>query len=159
MAQGDLTVFQAFSETLGQEIHDFDNDVLKLGIIDDGSGVPSASQASPAWSTYSGDEITAGNSGYVADGNAVTTSWDRLGGVSTLSGTSYTITKGSTAEPFATSGATQCYGILYNNSATAKNGIAFIDLGEIDLTLSNVVIQFNGAASGEAGTILTVTVS
>ena len=33
MATGDLTVFQAFSETLGQEIHDFDNDTLKLGIV------------------------------------------------------------------------------------------------------------------------------
>ena len=73
--------------------------------------------------------------------------------MSTLTCESITITKGED-QASAT-----CWGILYNTSSAAKNAIAFIELGTIDLTISNVVIQFQSQPDGDPGNVVTVTVA
>ena len=148
MATGDLTIFNALSETIGQELHDFSNDVLRAGIV---TGVtPSQNEASPTWATYSANEITTGTS-YASGGPAVTSTWVRSGGTTTLACESETIEKDVSGQSSAT-----CWAILYNFSSTAKNAIAFIELGTIDLTISNVVLKFQSKPDGESGTVLTV---
>lgn len=149
MATGDLTVFEEFSYYLGRGAFDLDAaaDVLKLGIT---KTQPTAADASPAWSDYSAGAYNIG-----AATNPITTAatWAEVGGTSTLQCTSLTISKDATSEGSATA-----YAVLYDFTNASGRAIAFIELGTIDLTLSDVVIKFNNAASGELGTVVTVAV-
>ena len=53
MATGDFTIFEEFADQLGMELHDFDNDTLKLGLIDN-VVTPTAADATPRWGAGSG---------------------------------------------------------------------------------------------------------
>lgn len=123
MAQGDVTLFEEFVDQLGEEIHNFPSDTLKLGIIDN-TVTPLASDATPAWANYSANEVsTAG--GYVADGITLTgVTWTEADGTATLDDT------GNVSLAQNASGFTDGYwGILYNATAVGGNAIGFVDLG------------------------------
>jgi hypothetical protein len=147
MARGDLTVFEEFSKTLGTEKFDFDNDTIKLGIIDN-SAAPTAADATPTWSDYSGNEVsTAGN--YTADGETLANvSFNEVGGVATLDADNVTISQDG-------SGFTDgYYAIIYDSSTSANHAICFIDLGgPVSEQDGDVTITFASAG------IVTVTVS
>lgn len=148
MAKGDLTVFEEFTDQLGKEIHNFSSDTFKVGIIDNTSP-PTAADATPAWADYSANEVsTAG--GYIANGIALTgVTWTESNGTATLDDT------GNISLSQNASGFTDGYwGILYNDTATGKNAIAFIDLGGPASEQAGP-ININWGASG----ILTVAVS
>lgn len=123
MAQGDVTLFEEFVDQLGEEIHNFSSDTLKLGIIDN-TVTPTASDATPAWSDYSANEVSTGG-GYPADGISLTgVTWTEVAGTATLDDT------GNISLSQNASGFTDGYwGILYNASSAGGNAIAFIDLG------------------------------
>lgn len=151
MATGDLTVFEEFANDLGEKVHNLDSDTLKFGIINNTSA-PTAADATPAWGDYSANQIGTGG-GYTAP-VTLTSSWAEAGGVGTLQCNSFTISQNASGQ-----GSVTAWGIIYNDTAASDQAIAFVELGTIDITAGDLVVKFNNAASGSAGTVLTVTVS
>jgi len=147
MATGDVTVFEEFADQLGEEAHNFASDTLKLGLIDN-TTPPTAADATPTWSDYSGNEV-ATTGGYTANGETLTTvSWSEASGVATLDADNVSLSQDG-------SGFTDAYwGILYNDDNATDMAIAFVELGgPVSEQAGPVAINWN--ASG----ILTVTVS
>ena len=147
MARGDLTTFEEYAKQIGDGEHDFQTDVLKLGIVDS-TITPTAGDTTPTWTDYSANEVsTAG--GYTAGGITLSSvTYTETGGVATLDAADVVISQNA-------SGFTDGYwGILYNDTNATDAAICFIDLGgpvsEVD---GDITISWN--ASG----IQTVTVS
>lgn len=153
MARGDFTVFEEFADQLGEEIHNFASDTIKLAIIDD-TVTPTAADATPAWGASSGVDYDANEvtdaGGYTAGGETIPVTWTETDGVATLNDDS-----GDVALAQNASGFTDGYwGILYNDSATNKNALGFLDLdGPVSEQAGPVNINWN------ANGIITVTVS
>lgn len=151
MATGDVTVFNQFTEDLGEEIHNFENDTIKLALITNGV-TPGANDATPQWGAgsgvdYDGNEVV-NTGGYTAGGETVPVTFTRTAAVTTLDDNS-----GNVALAQNASGFTNAYwGILYNDSAASKQCIAFVELGG---PVSEVAgpVNINWNASG----ILTIT--
>ena len=147
MARGDFTLFEEFADNIGEEIHNFASDTLKLGLGDD-TITPTAADATPTWSDYSANEVsTAG--GYTENGETLgSVTYTEADGVATLDAANVSLAQDG-------SGFTDAYwGILYNSSAAGGNAIGFIDLGG-PVSEQDGPIAINWNASG----ILTVTVS
>lgn len=148
MARGDFTVFEEFAVQLGQELHNFASDTLKLGLIDN-TAAPTAADATPAWADYSANEVGTGG-GYPANGISLSgVTWTEAGGVATLDDT------GNISLSQNASGFTDAYwGILYNDTAAGDQAIGFLDLG-------GPVSEVTGpiAITWAAGGIVTITVS
>ena len=153
MARGDFTVFEEFADQLGMELHDFDNDTIKLALIDDVI-TPTAADSTPAWGASSGvdydsNEVTNAG-GYTTGGETVAVTWTEAAGVATLDDDSGDVSLSQDG-----SGFTDAYwGILYNDSAANKNAIGFLDLGG-PLSEQDGPIEITWHVSG----ILTVTVT
>lgn len=127
MAVGDVTVFNEFTEDLGEEVHDFENDTIKLAIITS-VVTPVVDTATPQWSAtssqdYDGNEVTT-SGGYTANGITVPVTFTRSGATCTLNDNSGDISLSQDASGF-TNGA---WGILYNASAASSQAIAFVEL-------------------------------
>jgi hypothetical protein len=153
MAAGDVTVFEEFADQLGMEIHDFDNDTIKLALIDD-TVTPTAADATPAWGATSGvdydaNEVSAAG-GYTSGGETVAVTWSEAGGVATLNDNTGDVSLEQNPSGFTDAR----WGILYNDSATNKNAIAFVDLGG-DVSEQAGPIEINWHTNG----ILTITVN
>jgi hypothetical protein len=152
MARGDLTVFNEFTVSLGEKLIDLELDTIKLGLIDN-TVTPLVDTATPTWDASSSQEF---------DGNEVSTAGGYPAGGLTVSGPEL-IRSGAVATfddddsdlslAQNGSGFTDAYwGILYSDSATAKNAIAFIEMGgPVSEQAGPININFN--ASG----ILTIT--
>lgn len=122
MAQGDFTLFEEFALALGDEVHDFAADTFKLGVITSGA-VPTAADATPTWSDYSANEVSAAGN-YVTSGvTLVATSWSEAAGVGKFDADDYTISQSTLG--FTDAG----FAILYNESAPTDEAIGFIDMG------------------------------
>lgn len=147
MARGDLTVFEELAYQVAMEMHIWDTDVLKLGIIDN-TTPPTAADGTPTWSDYVGNEVaTTGN--YTANGETIgNVSWNEANGVGTLDGDPVVISQHG-------SGFTDGYwGIVYNDTEATDAAICFIELGgPVSEQDGDVTITFH--ASG----ILTITVT
>lgn len=113
-----FTIFQAFPEDLGEKLHNFDSDTLKLALS---NTLPTAS-SDATWGDVSASEIASGN-GYTAAGQTMTSvTWSKSGAVSTLDMADVTITaSGGSIGPFQ-------YMILYNDTATGDALIGFYTL-------------------------------
>ena len=152
MARGDFTLFEEFANQLGSENHDFEvgQDVIKLGIIDDTSGEPSAAQATPTWATYVGDEVT-DTGGYTANGITLANqSFDEVAGVATFDADNITIAQ----DPAGFINAQ--WGILYNDTNGTDMAIGYLDIGGgVDVSERAGQVAINWHASG----ILTVTIT
>ena len=147
MATGDVTIFEEFVDQIGEEKHNFDSDTLKLGLIDN-STPPTAADATPTWSDYSGNEVsTAG--GYTSNGETLTTvTWQEASGTATLNADDVSLSQDG-------SGFTDAYwGILYNDTEATDMAIAFVELGgPVSEQAGDITISWN--ATG----ILTIAVS
>lgn len=144
MAAGDLTIFNEFTQDLGEKVHDFSSDTFKLAIIDD-TVTPLQDTESPRWDVsssqdYDGNEVSDAG-GYTADGITVPVTWLRSGTTTTSDDNSGDIELAQDAGGFDNAR----WGILYNSSATNKNAIAFIDYGSagLDETAGVVRIYWN----------------
>ena len=126
MATGDVTVFNQFVEDVGEEIHNFASDVIKLGIITTGV-TPAATDSAPQWSAtsgvdYDGNEVSAAGS-YTAGGETVgSPTYTISGATATLDGTDVTLAQNGSG---FTNGA---WGILFNETAISNQAIAFVEL-------------------------------
>ena len=146
MAEGDVTVFYEFFQDVGEEVHDFASDTIKLALIDD-TITPLVDTNSPRWDAtssqdYAGNEVSdAGN--YTADGVTIPVTWTRTTDTATLDDDNGDIEWAADAGGFDNAR----WGILYNSSATNKNAIAFIDFGAagLDESAGAVKIYWNGS--------------
>lgn len=142
MARNDLTVFEEFSKQIGDSEHDFQSDVLKLGIVDD-IITPTAADATPSWGDYSANEVsTAG--GYVAGGiTLANVTFTEAGGTATLNADDVSLALNA-------SGFTDGYwGIIYNDTNVGDLAIAFLDFGgPVSEAAGTITITWN--ASGIA---------
>jgi hypothetical protein len=154
MATGDVTVFYEFGNAVAEKRINLETDTIKLALIDD-TVTPTAAAASPQWGAgsdedYDGNEVsTAG--GYPAGGLTISgPETTRSGAVTTFDDDDSNVSLAQDG-----SGFTDAYwGIIYSDTATNKDCIAFIELGgPVSEQAGPIAINFN--ASG----ILTVTVN
>ena len=122
MSTGSCTMFQEFYLDALSAAHNLSSNTLKLGIVDD-TLTPTANIATPRWSDFSANEVSAAGN-YVSGGMTLTTvSLAMSCGICTLTADDVLIAQHA-------SGFTDGYwGILYNSSATNGEAIGFIDLG------------------------------
>ena len=147
MARGDVTIFEEFVDQIGEEKHNFDSDTLKLGLIDN-STPPTAADATPTWSDYSGNEVST-EGGYTANGETLTTvTWQEASGTATLNADDVSLSQDG-------SGFTDAYwAILYNDTEATDMAIAFVELGgPVSEQAGDITISWN------ASVILTIAVS
>ena len=145
MARGDFTLFEEFSVQLGDKEHDLDADTLKLMIIT--NTTPLATQATPAYSTWSAQEVTETVGGYSAGGVDVVGDYQELNGTETLQATDIALTQNAGGFDDA------YWGILYNDTNGSKLALGFLEFtGPVSQKDGPVNINWN--ASG----ILTVAV-
>lgn len=137
MARGDLTVFEEYSKQLGDKAHDFQSDVLKAGIVD-ATLTPLANIATPTWSDFSANEVSAAG-GYVAGGltlaNVVYTEVD---GVSKLDADDIAMIQdaGGFTDGF--------WVIIFNDTNGTKMAIAFVELaGPVSEVAGPLAINWN----------------
>ena len=138
MARGTVTLFNDFLKDLGAGVHDMVNDTFKVAMIDN-TTAPTAEDTDPEWADYSGNEVSGGTS-YVSGGEAITTqTWTQTGGTTSLAGDDV----GWTIDA---SGPTDCYwAIVYNDSATNKEGVGYVDLdGAVSLQADDIDIEWTG---------------
>ncbi|MEM8735333.1 MAG: hypothetical protein AAGG44_13965 [Planctomycetota bacterium] len=121
MAAGDVTIFEEFTQQLGAEQHDFASDVIKLGLIDN-TLTPLANIATPTWTDYSANEVSAAG-GYVAGGLTLSSvTWTELAGIATLDADDIALVQnaGGFADAY--------WGILYNDTNGTDMAFAFVEL-------------------------------
>ncbi len=146
MAAGDITLFEEFLGVVGIGGHDLDGDVIKLGLID-AVVTPTAADATPAWGVasgvdYDGNEVTTGSS-YSAGGPDISATYSEAGGTATLDATDVVIALDAAGFTDAR------WGIIYNETATNNEAIAFFDLGSArSIAAGSLTITWN--ASGIA---------
>lgn len=146
MAAGDVTFFDQFLEDEGTAVHNLDTGVIKLGLID-AVVTPTASDATPAWGVssgvdYDGNEVTTGTS-YTAGGPDITATFSQTAGTATLDATNVTIATDA-------SGFTDArWGIIYNETATNNEAIAYLDLGTArSIQAGSLTINWNASGIG-----------
>lgn len=147
MAQA-FTKFQAFTQALGQEKHNFTTgaaDVLKIWLT---NTAPSAS--GDAVLADLGATQIAVQANYTSGGNTVgTLTWATSGGTATLStGTDPFVlsASGGSIGPFQ-------YAVLYNDTAPSDELIGYWDLGSAITIVDGATLELDFSATG---TILTI---
>ena len=147
MATGDLTIFEEFVDQIGEEQHNFSADTLKLGLVDNVLA-PTAADATPTWSDYSANEVSAAG-GYTANGETLANvTWIEAAGTATLDADNVELAQNG-------AGFTDAHwGIIYNDTSGTDMAIGFVELGgPVSEQAGPVNINWN--ASG----ILTVAVT
>ena len=145
MAKGDLKFFDDFVDDLGTKIHDLDADTIKMALVTNAT-VPSVTTAAPSWgaggtTNFASTEVSGTN--YTAGGIDIAATFSTSAAVGTFDGA----TNPSWTQH--ASGPTNIrWGIIYNDTATNKDAIAFVDMGGgSDISLADGNISFTFAAS------------
>lgn len=147
MAQGDLLFFNDFVDDLGKGKHNLDTDTIKFALCTNAT-VPSVSTADPCFgaggtTNFSSTEVS--GTGYTAGGEDISSTYSTTTAVGTLDGTDVSWTQNG-------AGPTNIrWGIIYNDTATNKDCIAFVDMGggaDISLVDGDISYTFNGSGIG-----------
>jgi hypothetical protein len=156
MAAGDFTLFQQFYADEANEVHDLDTDNFKLALITS-TVTPSATDATPRFGAGSGvdydaNEVDSTSASYPTGGVTLSSvTFSATSGVYSFDSADISITQD------ATDGFTNArWAILYNDSATNKEALGFLDLGSnLSLQAGNINITppANGWFRKGAGTI------
>ena len=155
MATGDVQVFNAFAESIGDGRIDLDTDTnIKVALIDD-TVTPTAADATPMWSVgsdvdYDANEVSETGFGNYPAGGWVLTSieWAETAGVCKFDAADVEILQNASGFPDAR------WGIIYDDDATNNDAIAFVDLG-VDVSQVAGPVTISWASGG----IFTVTVN
>lgn len=150
MAQGDVTLVQDFLDDVGSGLHDLDANTIKLGLITS-STTPTTGTANPTWgaagTNWSTNQVTPGGN-YASGGPDISATWGQTSGVGTFDATDVSILQ------HASNPTNARWGIIYNDTATNKDVIGFIDLGgDTDLSAGDFTITWNGSGIFTIGTI------
>jgi hypothetical protein len=129
MAQGDFTWFNAAKRKLGLAVVNLETDVIKLGLITD-AVTPTASTADPCWgaggtTNLSSSQVTPGGN-YASGGPTVANNaFTESSGTVTFDGDAVSIAQNASNPTDAR------WGVLYSDTATAKDALGFLDLGGV----------------------------
>lgn len=148
MASGDIVWFDQALLNLGEKVFDLSSDTLKLGIVKSAanSGIdPAASTSDPCWgaggsTNLSSSQVATGGTSYTGPQTLASVTWTIVSGTPTLRAANVTLA--SDASGF-TNGR---WGIIYDDSATNKNAIAYVDLGsDRSIASGGLTIDWSGA--------------
>lgn len=144
MAQGDVTWFNAAKLKLGLKKLELETDVLKLGLVT-ASVTPAAATADPCWgaggtTNLASYEVTPGGN-YSAGGPTVANNtFTESSGTATLDADNTSIAQNASNPTNAR------WGIVYSDTATNKDALAFVDLGGVtDLSSGGFSITWNAS--------------
>lgn len=161
MAQGTITLFNEFAESVADGRIDLDTDTFKVALTTlqvGGTPTIAATDAVPCWgaggtTNLSTSEVSAGG-GYTANGETLTSvTYTQTSGVGTFDAANVTWTSAASGDP-----ATIKSLVLYSDTATNKDAVGFMDMttdGTTAISLLSGDITVNWNASG----IFTVTVN
>jgi hypothetical protein len=141
MAAGDITVFQVHLQDIGRAVHNLETGDISLGLIVDET-TPTAGTTGPAWGAgvttdLSAAEVTPGGN-YAADGPSIGGTYSQTSGTATFDVTDVDIEQDGSNPTDAR------WGIIYNETATNNEAIAFLDLGvNIDLSAGDFAITWH----------------
>lgn len=144
MAAGDVFFFDQWLVDVQEKLHDLENDSVKVALITS-AATPAVTDADPRWgaggtTNFSSSQVTPG-------GNYTT------GGIA-ASAPSVTLTGGAavfdagdiSVAQHASNPTNARWGIIYNDTATGKNCIGYVDLGAtIDLSAGAFSITWNAS--------------
>jgi len=154
MAVGDIKWFAQALLNLGKKVFDLSGDTIKVGIVTSATA-PSVTTADPCWGSggttnFSSTQVATGGTSYTGPQTLANKSWALQSNVPTLRADDITLNQDGSG---FTDGR---YAIIYDDTATNKNCIGFIDLGSArSLATGQLVINFGGAGTD----ILTLTQS
>lgn len=144
MAAGDIVFFDQWLVDVQEKLHDHENDTFKVGLITS-AVTPSATTADPRWgaggtTNFSSNQVTPG-------GNYTTGGPSAANPTCTLSGGAGVFDAGDISIAQHASNPTNArWGILYNDTATGKNCVGYVDLGAvIDLSAGAFSITWNAS--------------
>lgn len=142
MAQGDIVVFAQAKQDIGLEIHQLETDVMKLGLTTD-VVTPTETTSDPRWGAGGGtnlatNQVTPGGN-YATGGPTIgNNTWTLAGATVTFDGDNISITQDAGNPTDAR------WGIIYNDTTTGKQALAFLDLGGVtDLTAGDFSVNWN----------------
>ena len=142
MAQGDVVFFDQFLVDSMEKVHNLESDTIKLALVDD-TTTPATTTAVPCWGSggttnFSSNEVTAGGN-YSAGGAACANPTVALsGGAAT-----FDTDDPATWSQHASNPTDARWGILYNDTATNKNAIGYVDLGSaFNMTTGDLTVAW-----------------
>ena len=142
MAQGDVTFFDQFLVDVMEGVHNLETDTIKVGLITD-AVTPAATTTDPRWGSggstnLSSSQVTPG--GNYADGGATIANpaVTLTGGLAMFDGDNVSWSQDASNPTDAE------WGIIYNDTASGKNAIGFVDIGgTFDMTTGDLSISWN----------------
>lgn len=144
MAQGDVTLFNEFKEDIGQKVHNLSSDTYKLGLITN-AVTPSASTSDPRWgaggtTNLSSSQVTPGGNYSTGGPTIASTTYSETSGTATFDGSDVSIASDASNPNNAR------WGIIYNDTSTGKEAVAFVDLGGVtDLTAGAFAVTWSAS--------------
>jgi hypothetical protein len=153
MARGDVKWFASALLELGQEVHTLQGDDIQLGIVTN-LPVPTVNTPGPCWGAGGTTNLSSNQvalaTGYTGPIALAAETWALAANVPNFSANSVVIPQD--AAGFANG----AYGIIFNNTATNKQCLGFIDLGG-PIGNQNGPININFNSSAVSGPILRIT--
>ena len=148
MARGDWEYFDQFRLDEGLAVHNLNTNTLKFGLVTN-AVVPTRSTPDPRWgaggtTNFQAQEVTPGGN-YLVGGADVS---------STFSGLPNQTHNGSVVSWAADAGNPQnaSYAIMYNDTATGKQCVGFLDLGGVlDMRAGPLTLTPNASGFGVKG--------
>lgn len=146
MAAGDITIFKQFLTDIGNSVHNLSTATLKLGVVTS-TAAPTATTANPCWGSggstnLSTNQVATAGTSYTGPVTLSSVTWTNVSNVATLRAGTVTINQDASG---FTNGR---YGIIYNDTATNKNAIAFVDFGsDTSIASAAFTIDWNGTTN------------
>ena len=143
MAQGDVTLFNDFLQDVGRKVHNLETDTIKCALTD-GTTTPTAATANPCWgaggsTNFAAEEVSAGGN-YSAGGIDIAATYSQTSGTATFDGATNPSWSQHASNPTDAT-----WAIVYNDTATNKDAICFVDLGgAFDMTTGDLTITWAG---------------
>lgn len=144
MAQGDTGLWHKFLENLGDNVHNLSSNDIYFGLVT-ATTTPNKTDSDPRWAgtgtpDYSANQIntTGGYTGPINLSTTITDNWSISAAVAKFDIDDVSITQNGSSANNAR------WGIVYDNTATNKNCIGWLDLGAVvDLTAGDFTVTWN----------------
>lgn len=150
MAIGDVVFVEQFYADVQEKVHNLETDTIKVGLVTD-STTPAADTSDPRWGAggstdWSTNEVTPGgnySSGGAAAANPTVT---LTAGEGVFDADDVSISQDASNPTDAR------WGIIYNDTASGKNVIGYVDLGgDVDLSGGDFSISWNASGISTMG--------
>lgn len=144
MAAGDVVFYDAFLVNVQEKVFNLETDTIKLGLVT-ATYTPSATDAEPCWgaggsTNTSTNQVTPGGNYTTGGASVANPSVTLTGGAGVFDGDDVSIAQ------HASNPTNARWGILYDDTATNKNCLGYLDLGTtIDLSAGVFSVTWNAS--------------